>query len=95
MNYQTVVSASKDQVSCDLSGEAAILSLDAGMYYGPDPMGARIWQLLKKPRSIHQILERISQEYDVDRDKLEQDVFHFFHELKQEGLIDIQPSTLS
>ena len=33
---QSVVVAAKDQVSCNLEGEAAILSLAKGTYYGLD-----------------------------------------------------------
>ena len=30
----------KDQVSCDLGGEAALLHMNKGIYYGLDPVGA-------------------------------------------------------
>jgi len=43
---------SKDQVSCDLAGEAAILNLKNGVYYGLDPVGARIWNLIQEPRKL-------------------------------------------
>ncbi len=35
---ETIVHTSPDQVSCDLSGEAAILKFKTGMYYGLDPL---------------------------------------------------------
>ena len=34
---------SSDQVSCGLGDEAAIVNLRNGVYYGLDPVGARIW----------------------------------------------------
>ena len=47
---RSVVVATKDQVSCDLAGEAAILNIKSGVYYGLDPVGARIWTLMQEPR---------------------------------------------
>jgi len=35
--------------TCDLAGEAAILGLKNGIYYGLDPVGARIWNLIQTP----------------------------------------------
>ena len=37
---RSIVVAAKDQVSCDLAGEAAILNMKNGVYYGLDPVGA-------------------------------------------------------
>ncbi len=34
LSGQSMVVVSQDQVSCDLSGESAILNLKAGVYYG-------------------------------------------------------------
>jgi hypothetical protein len=41
--------ATRDQVSSDLKGEVAILDLKAGVYYGLDAVGARVWELLQGP----------------------------------------------
>ena len=50
--------ATKDQVSCDLAGEAAILNIKSGVYYGLDPVGARIWNLMQEPRAGRRDSER-------------------------------------
>jgi hypothetical protein len=36
----STVVAAKDQVSCDLVGEAVILDMKSGIYYGLNPVGA-------------------------------------------------------
>ena len=43
--HSTVV-AVQGQVSSDLGGEVAILDLNAGMYYGLDEVGVRVWDLV-------------------------------------------------
>jgi hypothetical protein len=52
--------ASRDQVSCDLSGEAALLSLKTGVYYGLNPVGARILSLIQTTRRSDRCATRCS-----------------------------------
>jgi coenzyme PQQ synthesis protein D (PqqD) len=37
--------------------ESVLLSLDAGMYYGLDPVGTRIWELIGEYRSLQLVFE--------------------------------------
>jgi hypothetical protein len=49
ISLETTVVATKEQASTDLGGEAAILNLRNGVYYGLDPVGARIWNIIQEP----------------------------------------------
>ena len=46
------VAISEDVVSRDLEGEAVILNLDSGTYFGLDRVGTRIWSLLQEGGSL-------------------------------------------
>jgi len=81
---------SKDQVSCDLAGEAAILNLKNSVYYGLDPVGARVWSLIQEPKTFAEIRDTLLGIYDVDSLKLESDLRALLTELAEQGLIDIQ-----
>ena len=52
---QTRVMAVPGQVSTNLSGEEIILHLDTGVYYGLDPVGARIWALVQETNTVGDI----------------------------------------
>ncbi len=78
----------KEQVSCDLDGEAVILNHRKGVYYGLDPVGARVWDRLQKPASVDQIKEMILNEYHVDPRRCERDLLKILRELRAEGLIE-------
>ena len=82
---------SKDQVSCDLAGEAAILNLKNGVYYGLDPVGARIWNLVQQPTTFSQIRDALLDDYDVEKVRLETDIKELLDKLAEHGLIDITP----
>jgi len=89
ISEQSVVVASKDQVSCDLAGEAAILNTASGVYYGLDPIGARIWALLQQPRSVHEIRDVVASEYDVELEHCARDLLVLLEKLLAAGLIEV------
>jgi hypothetical protein len=80
---------SKDQVSCDLAGEAAIVNLKNGVYYGLDPVGARVWNLMRAPVTFAQLLDSLLGEFEVERLTLESDIRDFVTELADQGLVEI------
>jgi len=79
----------KDQVSCDLSGEAAILNLKTGVYFGLNTVGASIWKLIQEPRSVKEIQDTILEEYEVDPNQCARDVLELLQELSTHELIQI------
>ena len=85
----TQVKASTDQVSCDLAGEAAILDLKNGIYYGLDPVGARIWELIQAPREVQEITSLLLDEYDVEAAQCQNDVVALLGQLLERGLIEV------
>ena len=87
--YSTVVAAG-DQVSSDLGGEVAILNLRAGMYYGLDDVGARVWQLLQEPTVVGDIQATIAQEYEVEPTRVREDVLALLNQMADEGLIEVE-----
>ena len=89
MTLHSTVQLSRDQVSCDLNGEAAILKLTTGVYYGLDPVGATIWKLMEQPRTVESIREAILKRYEVDAERCQSDLFELLQKLSAEGLIEV------
>lgn len=83
------VVATERQLSTTLGGEVIILGLDDSKYYGLTSVGARIWELLKSPRTIEDILTVITDEYEVDRQRAEADVNALLADLQSRGLVAI------
>jgi hypothetical protein len=88
----SVVAAARNQVSCDVGGESAILNLDNGVYYSLNPIGARVWKLIEQPRRIEEIREVLLEEYDVEPGPCENDLLALLARLLEQGLIELRPS---
>jgi hypothetical protein len=95
VSERSVVSAAKDQISSNLGGEVAILDLDAGVYYGLDEVGARIWELVRDPRRVGEIQATIAEEYDVEPDRAKRDVLALLQQLADEGLLEVKDEPLT
>lgn len=85
--------AAKEQVSSDLAGEAVILNLKSGKYYGLNEVGARIWNLLQEPRTLNEIRNVILEEYEVESEHCDRDLLNLLKELAAEGLIEVRDET--
>lgn len=73
----------------EVGGETVILDLDSGTYYGLDPVGARIWQLIAKGQTLTQVCEVMLSEYDVTREDIERDVLTLAQTLLEKQLVSV------
>lgn len=89
VTQQSTVVASVRQVSSDLGGEAVILQLESGVYYGLNAVGAAIWALLREPRMVEEIQEAILAEFAVDAERCQNDVIALLRQFEAEGLIEV------
>ncbi len=90
LTERSIVVAASSQVSCDLNGEAAILELNKGVYYGLDAVGARVWALLQRPRRVSEIRDALLAEYEVDARQWETDLLSLLERLSAEDLIEVR-----
>ena len=73
----------------ELEGEAVLLHLDAGEYFGLDLVGTRMWQLLASSSTIQSAYDQLLEEYEVDADRLRIDLERMVAELSEKRLIEI------
>jgi hypothetical protein len=90
ISVNSIVVASGDQVSSDLGEEAVILGLKTGVYYGLNPVGARIWSLVQQPRTVENIRDTVLAEYEVEPERCERDLLELLQVLLGKGLIDLR-----
>ena len=90
LSNKSRVVVSKDQVSCDLAGEVAILNLKTGIYYGLNPVGARIWSLVQAATTFAEIRDTLLDCYDVEQPTLESDIRDLLDKLAEQGLVEVR-----
>ena len=84
-------SVPEDVVFRDLAGEAVILNLSTGVYFGLDEVGTRIWQLLAQHGDKEKLIQEVLSEYEVEETNLRRDIDLLLKELLGKGLlVDVQ-----
>jgi len=66
---------------------AVLLDVEQGVCFSLNSIGLRIWSLLREGLNQGQIAEALSQEYDVPRSRLLEDVGQFVGELRAKRLV--------
>ena len=86
----SVVVVSKDRFSCPLGDDTVILDLKAGLYFSLDSVGALVWQLVQKPKSVRELREAILETFDVEPQVCERDLLALLHDLAGRNLVEIR-----
>jgi hypothetical protein len=86
-----VCCAGPNQVSSRVGDEVAILDQDRSVYFGLDPVGARIWELLQEPIELVRVLEAVLAEFEVDEVTARTDLLALADELLAQKLIEARP----
>jgi hypothetical protein len=73
--------------AADFDGEMVLLNVTSGIYFGLNPIAARIWQLLDAGLGEHEIVQAMLAEYDVEEARLRADVASTLDQLRTDGLI--------
>ena len=90
LSVHSIVIATPEQVSCPLGEESAILNLKNTVYYGLNPVGARVWNLLQQARTVGELRDTILDEYDVGAARCESDLLELLEKMRSEGLIQVR-----
>ena len=89
MNLSDKVTIPVQVMARTVGDETVILDLASGTYYGLDPVGARMWQLMGEGNSLNAVCETMLDEYEVTREALEVDILKLTEELRAKGLVSL------
>jgi hypothetical protein len=90
LSPSSLVCWSASQASSDLDGSVVLLNFNTGVYYTLEDVAARIWDLMKEPRTIAAIRDTIVREYDVEPERCEKDVMRLLDRAARAGLIEVR-----
>jgi len=76
----------------EVQGEAVLLQLDSGEYFGLDAIATRMWQLIVEKGELNGVAEVMSEEFDVDPSVLSRDINDVVEELVAKRLLELVPA---
>jgi len=74
-----------------VDGEAVILNLQDGNYYGLNAVGAEVWRWLREPKTINELVRLLTAQFKVDSGTARQDIVRLLGDLEARHLIQAVP----
>ena len=78
-----------DVVFRDVVGEAKILHLGSGVYFGLDAVATRVWELIVEGRRLQEVRDAIAAEFDAPPERIHADVTALVEQLVAKRLLDV------
>jgi len=87
ISLDDLVKIAPDVVFRDLDGEAVLLNLETGIYFGLNDVGTRMWNLIQEHGSLRKVFDQMLLEYEVTPEALEGDLCQLAAQLCEKGLL--------
>ncbi|MFO0555102.1 MAG: PqqD family protein [Polyangiaceae bacterium] len=91
--------AEDDRISCPpevlsrvLDGEAVLLHLGSGTYFGMNEVATRAWELISSGTTYGALRRTLLDEFEVASEQLDSDLRAFVGELGAQRLVTVTPS---
>lgn len=89
MKLSTIVERNHEIDATDLDGEKVMMDLEKGQYFMLNEVAGDIWELIKKPMSVEDIITSLINEYEVEREECESSVKDLLHNMHHANLVMI------
>jgi hypothetical protein len=87
IDYKQKIMQANDVIVSNMGQETVMLSIANGKYYNLGELGGDIWERIRDPKPINQLISELIKVYDIDQAQCEQDVLTFLQHLLEEELI--------
>ena len=86
VTFDSILNRSNDVLFQEVGGEAVLLDLASEQYFGLDPVGTRIWDLIDGTTRLGDIHRSLCEEYDAEARQIGDDLLMLAKSLVDAGL---------
>lgn len=90
MNLDQKVTFAETVFAQEVDGEMVLLDMESENYFGLDEVGTSIWQAMQEKETLHEVLELLLAQYEVEAEVLENDLTNFVGKLVKSGLVKVE-----
>jgi hypothetical protein len=90
ISAESMVHQIEDVLTSDIDDEKVMMSVEKGEYFGLDPIGSRVWDMIGKPVKVKELVDLLLANYNVDRETCERDILAFLEELHKNGILKVE-----
>lgn len=89
IGFETRVKSSGEVISTEMDGEAVLMDVSRGIYYGLNSVAAVVWMQLTEPIAVVDVCSVVSEEFEVDPEVCRNDVIQLLKEFSDVGLVEV------
>ena len=90
LEKNNILNRNADILVNEVDGETVMMSIENGSYYGMNPTGNYIWNLLEQEKSIADLLENIAKTFTLSKEQCENEVLPFIQKMIDEKILLIK-----
>ena len=92
INLDTQIIIPETVYTQEVGEETILLDTQGGRYFSLDPVGTRMWQLLRQYCALRPAYETMLNEYNVTPERLETDLLALTEKMLTKGLASLRPT---
>lgn len=73
----------------ELDNNVVMMHPYKGSYFGLNPVGKRIWQIIAEPKDLEEIIEKLVAEFDITHEQCISEVTQFLEKAHQLDIIKV------
>lgn len=89
VSLESQVRPNDDVLFQELHGEGVLLNLNTGVYFGLDPVGRRVWELLREHKTLGAVLAAMLAEYEVSEQQCSADLLSLVGQMQEHDLVKV------
>ena len=87
INLKTCMQRSDQPMTSAVADELVMFDAEAGKYYGLNDVATVIWNLLEEPKTVEELCDLLTEEFDVSIEQCRKDVIKFLPKMREKGLV--------
>jgi ornithine carbamoyltransferase len=90
MDLDQKITFSETVFAQEVDGEMVLLDMESENYFGLDEVGTAIWHAMQEKETLHEVLDTLLEQYEVEAEVLERDLSNFVTKLLESGLVEVK-----
>jgi hypothetical protein len=89
LSSDCVVQRSPEVIAAEAGQDLVMVSIANGFYYGVSDVAREIWEAIEHPKKINELVDGLTETYNVDRASCEEQTLSFLEALLTENLLQV------
>jgi hypothetical protein len=90
LNLECTVQRISDVVAAEAGQDIVMVNIAKSSYYGVSKVAREIWEAIERPKKISELIDDLTETYNVDRSLCEEETLSFLEDLLNEGLLQVR-----